>query len=135
MSTTENNSSNAQRPPPSDPNGVAEGNVGGKQYQVKFYPGFASAISVNGTPLYKQKGFFVLPGDDKHPRSSHAVEISCPSHGYTLTLNVDDPSYVIDKIEVTLRDPGATGGGVTAQQAGTTITVDNAAATCPPICK
>lgn len=136
MSTTENGTSSPeQRPPPSDPNGVAEGKVGDHDYRVGFYPGFASRISVNGTPIYQQRAPFVLPGDVQRPSASHALEINCPTLGYSLVLQVDDPSYVIDKIELTLRDPGANGGGVKAHQAGTTLTVDNAATTCPPICK
>lgn len=133
MSTNENTANGSQRPP-SDPKGKAQGKVNGHDYDVEFYPGFASAVSVNGSQLYRQTGSFVLPAGDKQPWSSHAVKISCASQGYTLVLNVEDPNYVIDKIELTLRDPGGKGGGVTAQQAGTKVTVDNAAATCPPVC-
>jgi hypothetical protein len=135
MSTSENDTLSAHRPPPSDPNGKAQGKVDGCDYQVAFYPGFASAISVNGTPLYKQSGSFVLPSGTTRPWSSHAVEISCPTHGYTLVVHLDDPQHVVDRIELVLRDPNTgNGGGVTAQQSGTKVTVDNAAATCPPVC-
>lgn len=135
MSTSQNSSSSAgNRPPPSDPKGVAKGRVGEADYNVEFYPGFASAISVNGSPLYRQAGTFILPEGDLQPWSSHAVKINCPTQGYSLVLNVEDPNYVIDRIEVTLRNPGGNGGGVKAHQAGTKVTVENAAMTCPPTC-
>jgi hypothetical protein len=139
MSSVEN--STHSRPQPSASHRVEHGRCGEHDYEVGFYPGFASRIDVNGTEIYKQPDgeSFVLPNGASKPFSSHAVEIKC-SKGYNVVLHMDDPHHVVDQIIVKLRDPDAAardGGGVFANQAGhgDTVTIDNTAATCPPICK
>jgi hypothetical protein len=126
------------RPDPSPSHRVERKKCGEHDYEVGFYPGFASRISVNGEDVYKQGETFVLPNGSSKPLSSHALEITS-SKGYNVILHMDDPHHVVDQIVITLRDPKAKdGGGVFANQqgngAGDTVTVVNSAHTCPPDC-
>lgn len=137
MSSVENNTHN--RPNPSPSHRVERKKCGEHDYEVGFYPGFASRIQVNGTEVYKQGETFVLPNGMSKPLSSHAVQIRC-TKGYNVVLQVDDPHHVIDQIVVKLRDPeevARDGGGVFANQqtGGDTVTIDNSALTCPPNCR
>lgn len=140
MSSAEN--STHTRPQPSPSHRVERKKCGEHDYEVGFYPGFASRIQVNGTELYRQPDgeSFVLPNGASKPFSSHAVEIKC-SKGYNVVLHMEDPHHVVDQIVIKLKDTVARdGGGVFANQAagggnGDTVTIDNTAATCPPICK
>jgi hypothetical protein len=139
------------RPHPSHPHRMAIGKAGEHEYQVGFYPGFASRIRVNGEDLYRQAEgeAFVLPSGATRPWSSHAVELTSRTKGYTVVLHVDDPQHVVEKIVVKLRDPaphehfdqarGRVGGGVKAHQggpggAGDTVEIDNTPTICPPMC-
>lgn len=174
------------RPPASDPHHWRSGNHDGHDYQVRFYPGFASRIRLRATKeaapdpaklaegatvLYdqqenrKEKGpqCFVLPAGATRPLSSHALELSCASKGFTVGLHIDDPQHVVEGIIVKLRDPvphphydssrasaiaggggsGTAGGGVMAYQdggtsggggGGTTWEIDNTPTLCPPDC-
>lgn len=136
MSRPANNTHN--RPDPSPSHRVERKKCGEHDYEVGFYPGFASRIEVNGTEVYKQGETFVLPSGSNKPLSSHAVQISC-SKGYNVVLQFDDPHHVIDQIVVTLRDPrevAREGGGVFANQPGNgdKVTIDNTAQICPPNC-
>ncbi|HYH81727.1 MAG TPA: hypothetical protein VEX86_18115 [Longimicrobium sp.] len=138
MSSAEN--STQGRPQPSNPHRVERKRCGEHDYEVGFYPGFASRIVVNGTEVYKQpeNESFVLPDGAKKPLTSHAVEIKC-SKGYNVVLHMEDPHHVVDQIVIKLKEPVKDGGGVFANQAGggngDTVTIDNTAATCPPICR
>jgi len=142
MSSAENNTHS--RPQPSPSHRVERKKCGEHDYEVGFYPGFASRISVNGTDVYKQPEgeSFVLPNGASKPLTSHAVEIKC-SKGYNVVLHMEDPHHVVDQIVIKLKDPAAIareGGGVFANQGagggnGDTVTIENTAATCPPICK
>jgi hypothetical protein len=139
MSSAEN--STHTRPQPSPSHRVERKKCGEHEYEVGFYPGFASRIQVNGTELYKQPEgeSFVLPNGASKPFSSHAVEIKC-SKGYNVVLHMEDPHHVVDQIVIKLKDTVHVNGGVFANQAagggnGDTVTIDNTAATCPPICK
>jgi len=136
MSSVESNTQD--RPHPSPSHRVERKKCGEHDYEVGFYPGFASRIQVNDTEMYKQGETFVLPSGSNKPLSSHAVTINC-SKGYEVVLHVDDPHHVVDQIVVKLREPaqsGREGGGVFANQTGKgdTVTVDNQANTCPPNC-
>lgn len=136
MSSVPNNTHN--RPNPSPSHRVERKKCGQHDYEVGFYPGFASSIKVNETEVYKQGETFVLPSGMSKPLSSHAVQIRC-SKGYNVVLQLDDPHHVIDEIVVKLRDPdemAREGGGVFANQVGggDTVTIENKAQTCPPNC-
>jgi hypothetical protein len=140
MSSTEN--STHTRPQPSPSHRVERKKCGEHDYEVGFYPGFASRIDVNGTEVYQQKEgeSFVLPNGASKPLSSHAVEIKC-SKGYNVVFHMEDPHHVVDQIVIKLKDPekmASAGGGVFANQAGAgngdTVTIDNQAHTCPPNC-
>jgi hypothetical protein len=139
MSSAENGSHvTHNRPNPSPSHRVERKKCGEHDYEVGFYPGFASRIEVNGTEVYKQGETFVLPSGTSKPLSSHAVQIRC-SKGYNVVLQLDDPHHVIDQIVVTLRDPSEVaraGGGVFANQQGNgdKVTIDNTAQICPPNC-
>jgi hypothetical protein len=139
MSSAEN--STHTRPQPSPSHRVERKKCGEHDYEVGFYPGFASRIQVNDTELYRQPDgeSFVLPNGASRPFSTHAVEIKC-SKGYNVVLHMEDPHHVVDQIVIKLKDTVRDGGGVFANQAGgggngDTVTIDNTAATCPPICK
>jgi hypothetical protein len=125
------------RPHPTPSHRVEKKKCGDHDYEVGFYPGFASRIQVNGTEVYKQDETFVLPAGTNKPLSSHAVQIKS-TKGYEVVLHFDDPHHVVDQIVVKLRDPEASSpnGGVHANQnsGGDEVTIDNTAHTCPPHC-
>jgi hypothetical protein len=135
MSRAENATHN--RPNPSPSHRVERKKCGEHDYEVGFYPGFASRIQVNETEVYKQGETFVLPNGMSKPLSSHAVQIRC-SKGYNVVLQLDDPHHVIDQIVVKLRDPdevARAGGGVFANQhTGDEVIIENKAQICPPNC-
>ena len=135
MSSTE--STTQDRPSPSPSHRVEKKKCGEHDYEVGFYPGFASRIAVNGTEVYKQSETFVLPSGTEKPLTSHAVRIKC-SKGYEVVLHMEDPHHVVDQIVVKLRGPeqvAQDGGGVYANQTSNDeVTIDNQAHTCPPNC-
>jgi hypothetical protein len=136
--------------------------VNGHDYEVGFYPGFASRITLDGQDLYHQKNEnlapYHLPPGASRPLSTHTVELNCASKGFGLGLHIDDPQHVVESIVVKLRDPDSTArnggtaatmevsadasadsgtpeGGVQAyQDSGSTFTVYNAPTICPPTC-
>ena len=127
--------------------------VNGHEYEVGYYPGFASQITLDNVDLYHQdkhgpKPYHLPPGASR-PLSTHAIELNCASRGFALGLQIDDPQHVVEKIIVQLRDPapqkhfapseaaggGGGGGGVHAYQTGGgTLTVTNTPTICPPTC-
>jgi len=135
MSNIENKTHD--RPHPSPSHRVERKKCGEHDYEVGFYPGFASRIQVNGTEVYKQSETFVLPNGMNKPLSTHAVQIKS-SKGYEVVLQFDDPHHVVDQIVVKLRNPenASENGGVFANQnsGGDDVTIDNQAHTCPPHC-
>lgn len=134
---------NGHRPDPSPPHKVMKKSMGQHEFTAGFYPGFASSIKVNGESVYEQTEHgphpFVLPSGSEKPWSTCALDLSS-TKGYRVVLHLDDPDHVIDHIEVVLRDPKVNGGGVAAFSAdggadgGDTVTIDNRAVTCPPLC-
>ncbi|HET7462822.1 MAG TPA: hypothetical protein VFJ82_16330 [Longimicrobium sp.] len=138
MSSSENGITEQPRKRASNAHRTAHGKSGEHDYDVSFYAGFASSVTVNETELYRQPAdeTFVLPAGTSRPWSSHAVEIRS-SKGYTVVLHIDDPAHVVDRIELYLRDPGTEPkprGGIAAQQAGDKVVVDNTPTVCPPVC-
>jgi len=131
---------NMPRPEPSPSTRKVKKDVGGNEFAASFYPGFARSISVNGNPVFDQKTDgpypFVLPDGAERPWSASAVELT--SRGSTVTLFIDDPSHVVESIQVTLRTPG----GVKAFQGGSgsgggdpdVVTIVNTPVICPPMC-
>jgi hypothetical protein len=131
---------NGHRPPPSDPHQKCDD---GGDYEVAFYPGFASRIEVGGKEIYKQADGqpFVLPAGSEKPFSSHALTITNKAHSVTVTLHIDDPHDYVHRIHIELLDPEskraqkAEGTRVVAHQGGgTTVKVDNTPILCPPDC-
>jgi hypothetical protein len=123
--------------------------INGHEYEVGYYPGFASRITLDGTDLYHQATHgprpYHLPAGASRPLSSHALELNCASKGFALGLHIDDPQHVVESIVVKLRDPapqghfdarrgGDAGGVVAYQSGGSTLTVENTALLCPPYC-
>ena len=127
------------RPEPSPSTRKVKKDLGGREFSASFYPGFARSIDVNGDPVYDQKTDgpypFVLPDGAEQPWSTSAVELT--TQGSTVTLYVDDPSHVVESIQVTLRGPG----GVRASESGgdgagepDVVTIQNTPVFCPPYC-
>jgi hypothetical protein len=131
------------RPEPSQSHKKVKKNVGGHEFAAGFYPGFARRIEVNGEQVYDQEADgmkpFVLPNGSDKPWSMSAVELTS-GKGYTVTLYIDDPNHVVERLQVTLRTPG----GVTAASEGSVagggggepdvVTIDNTPVYCPPYC-
>ncbi|HKP76485.1 MAG TPA: hypothetical protein VJT67_13235 [Longimicrobiaceae bacterium] len=124
---------------PSDPRKEVTADVEGQRVTARFYPGFARAITLNGTQVYDQKADgplpFVLPPGAEKPFSTSALEFSS-TKGYRVTVTLDDPDHLIDRIEVVVRDPRA---GVKAMMpdggtGGDTWGADNTPVLCPPMC-
>lgn len=134
---------NGHRPDPSNPHKVVTKSVGKHEFTAGLYPGFASAVKVNGVSVYEQREDgphpFVLPSGSDRPFSTHALDLSS-TRGYRVVLHVDDPDHVVDHIEVVLRDPKKNGGGVNAFSDGggdddiDTVSIDNTPMLCPPMC-
>ena len=128
------------RPAPSPSNKRVTKNVGGQEFTAGFYPGFARRIEVNGEEVYDQERDgpkpFVLPNGTDRPWSMSAVELSS-GKGYTVTLYVDDPQHVVERVQVTLRTPGGVTAASESGEGGgepDVVTVDNTPVYCPPFC-
>ncbi|HSU14249.1 hypothetical protein [Longimicrobium sp.] len=149
------------RPAPSDPhrtvscrgarhnppqNGTGGSTTPPDDYEVSFYPGFASHVHVNEHEVYAETpgSPFVLPSGCEEPWSSSAVTIRNTAKNFNVTLHIDDPQHMIHRIHVELLDPAskkqlksAERGAVTAYQTAPkpdTIVVTNTPTLCPPEC-
>ena len=128
------------RPEPSPSTRQVKKTVGGHDVTATFYPGFARSITVNDDPVYTQATDgpdpFVLPDGAERPWSSSAVELTS-TKGYNVTLYVDDPNHVVERIQVTLRGSGGVKASESNVAGGGTpdvVTIDNTPVICPPFC-
>lgn len=117
-------------------------------YEVSFYPGFASGVDVNGSPMYRQAQAFVLPAGSEYPLTSSALTIRDTARDFNVTLHIDDPKHMVHRIHVELLEPEKKkelkkreterpAGGVHAAQSSPkpdTIVVTNTPTLCPPEC-
>lgn len=107
-------------------------------YKVTFHPAFASRCTVKGEDgeceVYKQSKPHKLNGQS-HPKQ-HKIQLKGGKYDRDVTLQIDDPKHAIKRIHIELygnRDISQLGGAKVAATAET-VTVDNHANTCPPIC-
>jgi hypothetical protein len=112
--------------------------IGGFVVTAEFYPGFARAIEVNGVSLYDQKadGPFPFNLPDGQPLLTSSPLILSSTKGYSVELQLNDSNHAIGRLELVLRPPPKTDGGVVAFQAdeGDRWAIDNTPVICPPFC-
>jgi hypothetical protein len=112
--------------------------IDGFEVTAAFYPGFARAIEVNGVSLYDQKADgpypFNLP--DGQPLLTSSPLVFSSTRGYRVELQLNDLDHAIGRIELVLRPPTKTEGGVVAFQVdgGDRWAIDNTPVICPPFC-
>lgn len=139
---------------PSETRANRKGEIGGKSYDVTFYPGWVSRVAVRHgaepeTEIYNQKGEkekdrnvhpFVLPEGQEKRLERSLFEFSGGPHGKPWALEIHDPHEAIARIEITLKAPAGSGngaGGVHAMQSPdpTVVVLEDTPVLCPPMCE
>ncbi|MBA4157002.1 MAG: hypothetical protein H0X65_05950 [Gemmatimonadetes bacterium] len=109
-------------------------------YELTFYPGFVSRVTVRGDggaehELYKQRNVYHLPKGQAKPRTKHKLRLKGGKKKQNITLDIDDPELRIARITVELYgEDHQPGGGETEDVVVETMEVQNFPKTCPPWC-
>jgi hypothetical protein len=110
------------------------------EFEVEVHPAFASECTVESKgskrSVYKQDRSKPVDVRGKGHPKQHQIRIKSKDGKRDLTLIVKDPSHTLAKITVELyaegHDPAVSGSATV--DSDTTLTVANAAFTCPPWC-
>ncbi|HEX6367726.1 MAG TPA: hypothetical protein VF006_02260 [Longimicrobium sp.] len=98
-------------------------------YDVCFYPGFVRRLTLveDGveTPVYEQKGVFVLPPGQLAPWPSNTLELR--GNGRELMMQLYDPNQQIDRVEIVLKPRGE-------GQKPERLIIEDGPVLCPPFC-
>jgi hypothetical protein len=109
-------------------------------YEITFYEGFASRITVrqadgSARELFKQTETYHLPRGQKKPDTRHVLRLQGGSKKQDLTLDIHDPELRIAKITVELYGSDHSAAAASDDEVAETVTVDNHPRICPPFCK
>lgn len=111
-------------------------------YELTFYPGFASRAVVrredgSEVELYQQKETYKLPEGKKKPETKHKLKLKGGKHQQDITLDIQDPGLRIARITVELYAASPRDGISTMSLddgGNEEVVVTNDAKCCPPDC-
>lgn len=108
-------------------------------YELFFYPGFSSRVSVMGaqgreTELYRQTEVYALPEGQPISSTRHAFQLRGGEHDRDFAFSIDDPKHQVARVIVELYGPDHVPGAGNQDQIVERVIYHQDAQTCPPRC-
>lgn len=109
-------------------------------YDLTFYPGFLRTAAVRAAQegevvLYEQTEPYDIRQHPDEPLTRFMLRLQGGPNRRSVTLRVDDPEHAVAEIVVRFHPRGYRPGGRKAGPPDESVTFENDATYCPPVCR